>query len=167
MDNVVLFHRPIIFQAFDFLLGIQSKRHGGVSPKPYQSLNLGLNTDDNYKNVTENRKRLFSTLNIYEEQIAAVHQVHGNEIIEVLEGGYTKGYDALITQEKNLFLTITIADCAPVLIYDEARQAVAAIHAGWRGTLPRRKRDAQLLRPSQLRWKRGSERSPVQPQGWS
>ena len=134
MDNLVLYHRPVIFQTFDFLLGIQSKRHGGVSPKPYQSLNLGLNTDDNYKNVTENRKRLFSALNISEEQIAAVYQVHGNEVIETFQAGYVKGYDALITQQKGLFLSITIADCVPVLVYDAGGRAVAAIHAGWRGT---------------------------------
>ena len=134
MDNVALFYQPTIFQKFDSLLGVQSKRHGGVSSKPFQSLNLGLNTDDNYKNVTENRKRLFSALNIHEEQIAATHQVHGNKVIEVSKSIYVKGYDALITQQKNIFLAVTIADCVPVLIYDKGTQAVAAIHAGWRGT---------------------------------
>lgn len=134
MENVDLFYQPAIFQTFNSLLGVQSKRRGGVSSKPYQSLNLGLNTDDSHKNVTENRKRLFSALNIQEEQVAAVHQVHGNEVIEVSKASYTKGYDALITQRKNLFLAITIADCVPVLIYDKGKQAVAAIHAGWRGT---------------------------------
>ena len=134
MEDVALFYQPTIFQTFDSLLGVQSKRHGGVSSKPYQSLNLGLNTDDNHKNVTENRKRLFSALNIQEEQIAAVYQVHGNEVLEVSNATYTKGYDALITQQKNVFLAVTVADCVPVLIYDKSAQAVAAIHAGWRGT---------------------------------
>ncbi len=134
MDNVVSFYQPAIFQAFGFLVGGESKRHGGVSSKPYQSLNLGLNTDDIYKNVTENRKRLFSFLNIPEQQTAAASQIHGTEIIEVHQPGLSKGYDALITQQKNLFLMVTIADCTPVLIYDTGSQAIAAIHAGWRGT---------------------------------
>ena len=47
---------------------------------------------------------------------------------------YLEGFDALITNKKNIFLLVSIADCTPVLIYDSINHAFAAIHAGWRGT---------------------------------
>jgi polyphenol oxidase len=51
------------------------------------------------------------------------------------EGGAFEGYDALITNQPNVFVGVTVADCTPILIYDTQHQASAAIHAGWRGTV--------------------------------
>ena len=45
------------------------------------------------------------------------------------------GVDALITREPGYCLCISTADCVPVLIYDKKHSAIAAIHAGWRGTV--------------------------------
>ncbi len=68
-------------------------------------------------------------------QVASAHQVHGKEVLVVSQPGHREGFDALITDRPGIVLAVTIADCTPVLLYDPARRAVAAIHAGWRGTV--------------------------------
>ncbi len=121
----------------DSITAAESTRHGGISPAPYSSLNLGLYTPDHNANVTENRKRFFASLGILPQQVAGAHQVHGDRVCPIEKPGQIEGYDALITQQKGLFLTVTIADCTPVLIYDPLNEVVAAVHAGWRGTANR------------------------------
>jgi hypothetical protein len=125
---------PKIFSAFPNLIAAQSKRIGGVSNGDFNSLNLGLNTEDKDEHVEQNRKLFFSTLGINESYLASSYQLHGNEVLIAHEAQRASGYDAIITNKTNLFVAVTIADCTPVLIYDKATHAVAAIHAGWRGT---------------------------------
>lgn len=135
VSELHLYHKPKILEPFPTLIAAQSTRLGGISLSPYQSLNLGLFTKDNPENISENRKRFFSSLQICEEQTAGSYQVHQNQVKMVERSGQIEGYDALVTNKKALYLTVTIADCVPVLIYDPAQQAVAAVHAGWRGTV--------------------------------
>jgi len=126
--------RPKIFDGLP-ILAAQSTRLGGVSPKPYSSMNLGLSVNDDEKNVLKNRELFFNELGIDLSQLAISHQVHGNEVLLVTEPGRKEGYDAQITNQKNIFLVVSIADCTPILIYDTKNNAVAAIHAGWKGTV--------------------------------
>jgi polyphenol oxidase len=128
---------PAIFAQFPNLIAAESTRHSGISPAPFASLNLGLNTADTPENVAENRRRFFANLGpgYDESRVASSHQVHGTEILVATEPGRFSGYDALITNKPGLLLAISIADCVPILIYDAGNQAVAAIHAGWRGTV--------------------------------
>jgi polyphenol oxidase len=135
MNQFSLYTMPSVFDGFSNLVVAESTRHGGISPAPFASLNLGLNTDDDPKNVAENRWRFFNSLGITESQVASSHQVHGTEILLVTQPGRYSGYDALITNQPDLFLAVTIADCVSILIYDAQNQAIAAIHAGWRGTV--------------------------------
>jgi YfiH family protein len=101
----------------------------------FNSLNLGLNTEDAELYVEQNRLIIFYRhLGINEANLVSSYQVHGNEILIAHEPQRTTGYDAIITNKLNLFVAVTIADCTPVLIYDKRTHAVAAIHAGWRGT---------------------------------
>ena len=132
-----LFRRPAIFSAFPGLTAAESTRHGGVSPAPYAALNLGLNTDDQPENVLENRRRFLSALNIPASQLATSHQVHGNRVLLARQPGHHEGYDALITDQKGIFVAVGTADCTPILVYDPVQEAVAAIHAGWKGTAER------------------------------
>jgi YfiH family protein len=125
---------PKIFSDFPNLIAAQSKRTGGVSKGDFNSLNLGLNTEDAEQYVEQNRKLFFSALGINESNLASSYQVHGNKILIAHQPQRTTGYDAVITNKANLFVAVTIADCTPVLIYDKHTHAVAAIHAGWRGT---------------------------------
>lgn len=129
-----LFDQPTIFKDFPELIAVQSKRNGGVSSKPYDSLNLGLSTADSETSVAENRKLFFTAAGIDEKQIASAHQVHGNDILLATKPERENGYDAIITNTGGIIAGVTIADCTPVLIYDRKNKAVGAIHAGWRGT---------------------------------
>ncbi len=135
LQNQPLFRIPPLLKSLPGLIAAESTRHGGVSPAPYSSLNLGLNTADDSRHVAENRERLFAELNINPERVATSHQVHGQEILDVTEPGRYDGYDALITKQPNLFVGVSVADCVPILVYDQKNKAVAAIHAGWKGTL--------------------------------
>jgi len=120
---------------FATLLAAESTRHGGVSPAPFASLNLGINTDDNPANVDQNRRLFFQHIGASSFGFASSHQIHGTDVLTVAEAGRFDGYDALITNRPGLLLGITVADCVPILILDPEHQAVAAIHAGWRGTV--------------------------------
>ncbi|MVM32992.1 peptidoglycan editing factor PgeF [Spirosoma sp. HMF4905] len=126
---------PAIFYPFPGLIAAESTRHGGVSPVPFASLNLGINTTDGPSNVNENRRRFFETIEASTNQFASSHQVHGTDVLHATEAGRFDGYDALITDKPGLLIGVTVADCVPILIYDHEHKAVAAIHAGWRGTV--------------------------------
>jgi YfiH family protein len=126
---------PPVFEPFQNVIAAESTRHGGVSSFPFASLNVGLNTNDLPECVQENRQRFFSSLGIDAGCVASSHQVHGDRILTVTEPGRFDGYDALITNLPDHFLTVTVADCTPILIYDAGNRVVAAIHAGWRGTV--------------------------------
>jgi YfiH family protein len=131
-----LYQNPAILSGFTKLIAAESTRHGGISPAPFTSLNLGINTTDDPENVLENRRRFFQALGVEagEEHFASSHQVHGTAILYATEAGRFDGYDALITDTPGLLIGVTVADCVPILVYDKANQAVAAVHAGWRGT---------------------------------
>lgn len=126
---------PAIFSAFTGLVAAESTRHGGVSPAPFASLNLGINTDDDPANVDENRRRFFTAVGAGPDMpFASAHQVHGTNILYTTQAGRFEGYDALITDQPGLLIGVTVADCVPILIYDLENRAVGAVHAGWRGT---------------------------------
>lgn len=69
------------------------------------------------------------------------HQVHGTVIREVIDPNTTReeleGVDALITNVPEVAISVRTADCIPVLLYDPVHKAIAAVHAGWRGTVQR------------------------------
>lgn len=125
---------PSVFSRFPYVAAYESTRYGGVSQPPFSSLNLSLHTADDEQSVRENRRRFFAACGFLPEQIAGSYQVHGAEVLQIDEPGYFSGYDALITDVPNILLTVSIADCTPLLLFDPIRRAVAAIHAGWKGT---------------------------------
>lgn len=129
-----LFRQPAIFQPFPQLIAAESTRHGGVSEPPYASLNLGKSTGDQPEHVLENRRRFCAALGFDPAQLAWSKQVHGIEIRQVTAPGGAEGFDALLSAEPGVVLAVSVADCTPILIYDAKHKAVAAVHAGWRGT---------------------------------
>lgn len=137
MQNSESYLVPNIFSPFARVVAAQSTRHGGVSTFPYQSLNLGLHTADDPKRVIANRSIFFTGLGISEEEIAGSFQTHQDQIKIVDQAGQLEGFDALISNTPGLFVAVTIADCVPILVYDAEHQVVAAVHAGWRGTVAR------------------------------
>lgn len=130
-----LFYSPPIFHSFPELIAAESTRHGGVSEPPYASLNLGGSTQDDPEHVAENRRRFYASLGIEADQVASSHQVHGSEVWVTDQPGRQQGHDAVITNQPGVFTLVTVADCTPILVYDAGTKAVAAIHAGWRGTV--------------------------------
>jgi YfiH family protein len=76
-----------------------------------------------------------TSLGIDKTEIASSKQVHDNKVLIADKPQRAEGYDAIITSKKNIFVMVATADCTPILIYDSKNEAVAAIHAGWRGTV--------------------------------
>lgn len=81
-----------------------------------------------------NRVDFLGLIGFDENSIARAEQVHGDKIAFVETAGNYSQTDALVTRKENLLLTISVADCVSILIYDRKLKAAAAVHAGWRGT---------------------------------
>ena len=111
-----------------------STRSSGCSPGPFDSLNLGYNTEDDSENVRLNRNRFFSAADIDESRTANPVQVHLDKIAVVKKPGLYQDTDGLITNVQGLVLTIQTADCVPVILFDEDKNAAGLIHAGWKGS---------------------------------
>lgn len=129
-----MLRQPAIFSPFAGLAAAESTRNGGISPSPYTSLNLGKSTGDRPENVAENRRRFCAALGFQPEQLAWSTQTHGDLVRLVTTPGGSEGFDALITQIPGILLAVSVADCTPVLVFDARTRAMAAVHAGWRGT---------------------------------
>ncbi len=107
-------------------------RQGGVSPPPYDSLNLGLSTADSRAHVLENRRRVLAFF--ADPPQAGLSQVHGNTVHLVERPGEWEG-DGLLTSTSGLLLRVSVADCYPILLHDPVKGVVGALHAGWRGVV--------------------------------
>ncbi|MCL6596000.1 MAG: polyphenol oxidase family protein [Firmicutes bacterium] len=114
-----------------------TSRAGGVSPPPFDSLNLGRSVPDAPENVEENLRRLFAALGIERERVATAHQVHGREVAVVGEptpaGAAPVRADALVTRRRDAVLMLRFADCVPVFLVAPEAGAIGIAHAGWRG----------------------------------
>lgn len=126
--------RPSIFQAFPNVVALQTTREGGVSDGVFRSLNLGLSSGDSPDIVMKNRQILCRAVEIEPNQLVLSNQVHGDSVLIAERGGTYDAYDAHITNQKGVFLAVSVADCTPILIYDATHSVIAAVHAGWRGT---------------------------------
>ena len=71
------------------------------------------------------------------EDLALPRQVHSDNVLWMKEAGRPEATDAVITDKPGLCVCVKTADCIPVLLYDEKQRIVAAVHAGWRGTVSR------------------------------
>lgn len=120
-------------------------RNGGVSPKPFDSLNFGLHTEDAQPHVIENRKILSGKLGVPLENWVFGEQVHGKRIAAVDEadkgkGTLTydssiKGVDGLLTDQTGIMCAAFYADCTPLFFFDPKKKRIGIGHAGWKGTV--------------------------------
>jgi YfiH family protein len=113
-------------------------RQGGVSPAPWESLNVGGNLGDDPDRVAENRRRVFDALGLDPSRAHDVWQVHSADIVVVREprrGGPLRRADGMVTDQPELTLFMRFADCVPIMVFDPARRAVGLAHAGWLGTV--------------------------------
>ena len=124
-----------------------STRRGGLS-RAYCAedvpgeLNLGFTADDNRDSVIRNRQLLAEAITGDESTpIVTLRQFHSNLVAVVGKADSSRARplkaDGLMTAEPGILLAIQTADCIPVLVADRKRRAVAAFHAGWRGTAKR------------------------------
>jgi YfiH family protein len=109
---------------------------GGKSKGIYQSLNCGPGSKDLSFNVKKNLEIVKKKISNSAKNIFLLNQIHSNKLVYI-DNNYklTKKpkADAVITNQKNLPIAVLTADCVPILIYDNKKRIVAAIHAGWKG----------------------------------
>jgi YfiH family protein len=118
-----------------------SDRRGGVSRGPFESLNLGILTDDDRSSVAENRRRLATAIGSDPERVAMGWQVHGDEILHwngpPQDGGFAHvgadlpKVDGHTTSAKEVPLMVLVADCLPLALVSSERAVM--LHCGWRG----------------------------------
>ncbi|WP_198304523.1 peptidoglycan editing factor PgeF [Arcobacter vandammei] len=98
--------------------------------------NLAFHTGDIKENVEKNRKNLAIKYGYENEDLVYMNQIHTNNIVIVDKNSpkLIDNCDAIITKEKNLPLMVMVADCIPILLFDEKKGVIAAIHAGRNST---------------------------------
>lgn len=130
-----------IFESAPLIQAVFSRR-GGVSPSPWNALNLGSTVGDQLTNVAENRRLTFNAVDRDLESIAHSWLVHGSDVIIVdqpqpqTNDPPPKG-DILLTDNPNVTLLMRYADCVPLMLYDPEHAAIGLVHAGWKGTVKR------------------------------
>lgn len=125
--------RSMLLAQFPNVRAAQSTAQGELPDAPF-GFNLGYNLGDDDSRVTANIVRFAEALDLEAEDLAFMHQVHGDTIRVVSEPGAYEDTDAMITTQPGVGLTVRTADCVPVLLYAPAAGAIAAVHAGWRGS---------------------------------
>lgn len=110
-------------------------RAGGGSGPPWDTLNLGGAVGDDPARVAENWARLERATGL---AFARVAQVHGARVVAArAPTAPVEEADGVVSSAPGVAACVSVADCVPVLLADPETGAVAAIHAGWRGTLAR------------------------------
>lgn len=120
-------------------------RRGGCGEGSYATFNCTSYCGDQAETVRRNQQILCDALPVRPKELVIPFQTHGVEIgkidssylalMEEERQSYLQGKDALVTDIPEYCLCISTADCVPLLIYDKVKQVIAAVHAGWRGTV--------------------------------
>jgi YfiH family protein len=114
-------------------------RHGGVSPAPWDSLNVGGTVGDEPARVQENRGRTFRAFGRDLASLFDVWQVHSADVVYAdAPRDLTKELiqaDILFTNKPEVTLYMRFADCVPILLYDPKKNVIGIAHAGWLGTV--------------------------------
>ena len=128
-------------------LFFSTMRRGGASVGEYASFNINEYCGDSPEAIAANRKGLCDELGITTDRLVMPHQTHGVEVRQIAKDFVAlpeatrkmilEGVDAVMTNEGGICIGVSTADCIPILIYDPVHHAVAAVHAGWRGTVAR------------------------------
>lgn len=127
------------------VVAFSSTRHGGVSKGNYAAFNINRYCGDAPEDIELNSKSLANCLGIDVNKLIVPHQIHSDSS-RIIANEYFKlpanireqiieGVDAVMTNELNVCIGVSTADCIPILLYDTKHHATAAIHAGWRGTV--------------------------------
>jgi polyphenol oxidase len=114
-------------------------RHGGVSPAPWASLNLGGTVGDEPLAVRQNHERIYAALGVNSSRTVTTWQVHSADVVVAMNPVRGRRWlaqaDGLITDRPDTPLTMRYADCTPLLFHDPVKGVIGIAHAGWRGTV--------------------------------
>ncbi len=122
-----------IFRDFpEIKFGFSTKE--GLDRKPPFFFNMSQSVGDEPEIVEENRLAFLEALEIEADSLAFQEQTHGDVIQYVDKPGFAGKSDALITDKKNLAISVFSADCTPIFLYDPKKEVIAAVHSGWKGT---------------------------------
>jgi polyphenol oxidase len=111
-------------------------KNGGVSKDVYKSLNCGLGSNDKKENILNNLSIVSKKIGIDKNKLYTMKQTHSNKVSIIDKNNQDikrVNSDALITDIKNIVISVLTADCVPILIYDKINSVVACVHAGWKG----------------------------------
>jgi len=111
-------------------------REGGVSSGIYATLNGGVGSHDEPRNVAENRARMAAALGVGPDRLLTAYQIHSPDVV-IIDRPWTidrrPRADAMVTKYPGLAIAVTTADCGPVLLADGIARVIGVAHAGWRG----------------------------------
>jgi len=125
------------WESYDGLLHGFMGRRGGKSVGAFSGLNVSYRVGDDHKVVSQNVCDMKLAVGIHDGRIVTMKQAHGEQIVEVKDKKLKEAgeADGMVTCERELHLGVLTADCVPILFVARERKVVAALHAGWRGTL--------------------------------
>ena len=129
-----------ILKPYSNIFGFSTTRHGGCGEGTYATFNCTHYCEDNPEHVKTNLETLALLLPERPRVIVVPRQTHTTNvrvITDVPTSEELQDVDAVVTHLKDFCLCVSTADCVPVLLYDKEKQVVAAVHAGWRGTVGR------------------------------
>jgi len=129
--------KVIQWERYDGLLHGFMGRRGGNSVGPYAGLNVSYRVGDDNQVVSQNVCDVKHLVGIHDGKIVTMKQVHGDQIVEVKDKTLKEAgeADGMVTAGTGIHLGVLTADCVPILILAPKHKMVAAVHAGWRGTL--------------------------------
>jgi len=113
-------------------------RKNGFSKGYYESLNCGLGSNDQRENVLKNLELVSKKIGCKKESLITLNQKHSDQVIYFKNERSLKNKltgDAMVSEVKNIGISILTADCAPVLFYDPNKKIIGCAHSGWKGAL--------------------------------
>jgi YfiH family protein len=138
--GVVVYQSPLLLDIA--LSHAFTTRLGGISPDPFDSLNLGnpngCPIQDTPERIAENYRRLCAAIGDPNRELTRVHQVHGSAVARAVAGrpfDVHQCADAIVSDDPRRWVSVRVADCTPVLLSADDGSIVAVIHAGWRGVI--------------------------------
>ena len=129
-----------IMQPYTGIFAFSTTRHGGVGEGTYATFNCTHYCGDRPETVKANLETVKSVLPERPHVMVIPRQTHTTNvrvITDIPTEAELHEVDAVVTRQKGFCLCVSTADCVPVLIYDKVREVIAAVHAGWRGTVGR------------------------------
>ena len=129
-----------IMKPYSNISCFSTTRHGGCGEGAYATFNCTHYCGDRPENVKANLEILAASLPKRPQAFVIPRQTHTTNvrvIKDIPTQETLQDVDAVVTHLKDFCLCVFTADCVPVLLYDVSKDVIAAIHAGWRGTVGR------------------------------